>query len=50
MAHGDSEKVCAAYHRGAHRKEHVEMAQWSSDYLDQLREGADIVQIQLKQG
>lgn len=39
LAHGDSDKVRAAYHRGAHWKERIEMAQWWSDYLDQLREG-----------
>ena len=43
LAHGDTDKVRAAYHRGAHWKERVEMAQWWSDYLDQLRNGADIV-------
>jgi len=42
LAHGDSDKVRAAYHRGAHWQERVEMAQWWSDYLDQLRKGADI--------
>jgi integrase len=44
LAHGDRDKVRAAYHRGQHWKERVEMAQWWSDYLDQLRKGADIVQ------
>ena len=43
LAHGDSDKVRAAYHRGAHWSERVEMAQWWSDYLDQLRKGAEIV-------
>jgi integrase len=43
LAHGDSDKVRAAYHRGMHWKERVEMAQWWSNYLDQLRKGADIV-------
>ncbi|OHC97811.1 MAG: integrase [Sphingomonadales bacterium RIFCSPLOWO2_12_FULL_63_15] len=43
LAHGDSDKVRAAYHRGAHWKERVDMAQWWSEYLDQLRKGADIV-------
>ena len=43
LAHGDTDKVRAAYHRGAHWKERVEMGQWWSDYLDQLRKGADIV-------
>jgi integrase len=43
LAHGDSDKVRAAYHRGAHWKERVEMAQWWSDYLDTLRAGAEVV-------
>ena len=37
LAHGDSDKVRAAYHRGAHWQERVQMAQWWSDYLDRLR-------------
>jgi len=37
LAHGDTDKIRAAYHRGAHWKERVEMAQWWSDYLDRLR-------------
>jgi len=32
LAHGDSNKVRAAYHRGAHWNERVEMAQWWSDF------------------
>jgi integrase len=44
LAHGDSDKVRAAYHRGTHWKERVEMAQWWSDYLDTLRDAAEIVQ------
>ncbi len=36
LAHGDEDRVRAAYHRGAHWKERVEMAQWWSDYLDEL--------------
>lgn len=43
LAHGDEDRVRAAYHRGAHWKERIEMAQWWSDYLDKLRKGADIV-------
>lgn len=43
LAHKDGDAVRAAYHRGAHWKERVEMAQWWSDYLDQLRQGAEIV-------
>ena len=45
LAHGDSDKVRAAYHRGAHWKERVEMAQWWSDNLDQLRKGGDVVRL-----
>lgn len=43
LAHGDEDRVRAAYHRGTHWKERAEMAQWWSDYLDQLRKGADVV-------
>lgn len=46
LAHGDSDKVRAAYHRGAHWKERVAMAQWWSDYLDQLRAGAQILHLE----
>jgi integrase len=46
LAHADSDKVRAAYHRGTHWQERVEMAQWWSDYLDQLRKGAEIVAFQ----
>ncbi|MBP6030279.1 MAG: tyrosine-type recombinase/integrase [Sphingobium sp.] len=48
LAHGDDDKVRAAYHRGAHWDERVKMAQWWSDYLDQLRKGADIIPIKAK--
>lgn len=43
LAHGDGDKVRAAYHRGVHWDERVAMAQWWSDYLDQLRVGADVL-------
>ncbi len=43
LAHGDSDSVRAAYHRGAHWDERVRMAQWWSDYLDRLREGGKVV-------
>jgi integrase len=43
LAHRDSDKVRAAYHRGAHWLERVKMAQWWSDYLDHLRKGPDVV-------
>jgi integrase len=40
LAHGDADKVRAAYHRGTHWNERVAMAQWWSDHLDGLRAGA----------
>ncbi|MBW4331109.1 integrase arm-type DNA-binding domain-containing protein [Stakelama sp. CBK3Z-3] len=43
LAHGDHNKVRAAYHRGAHWAERVRMAQWWSDYLDQLRIGGKVL-------
>ena len=43
LAHGDGDKVRAAYHRGTHWKERVKMAQWWSDLLDSLRSGATIL-------
>lgn len=49
LAHGDDDRVRAAYHRGAHWKERIEMAQWWSDYLDQLRKGADVVPFREKE-
>lgn len=45
LAHGDTDKVRAAYHRGAHWEERVAMAQWWSDHLDQLRKGGDVVHL-----
>jgi integrase len=44
-AHGEPDKVRAAYHRGAHWSERVEMAQWWSDYLDVVRKGADVIRV-----
>lgn len=38
LAHQSSDGVRAAYHRGTHWAERVEMAQWWSDYLDALRD------------
>lgn len=38
LAHGDSDRIRGTYHRGAHWQERVRMAQWWSDYLDQLRQ------------
>lgn len=43
LAHSDTDNTRAAYHRGAHWAERVRMAQWWSDYLDMLRDGAEII-------
>lgn len=43
LAHKDKDTVRAAYHRGTHWHERVEMAQWWADYLDTLRKGGEIV-------
>lgn len=45
LAHRDKDTTRAAYHRGAHWTERVEMAQWWANYLDQLRQGATIIPI-----
>jgi integrase len=45
LAHGDSNAVRGAYHRGQYWDERVRMAQWWSDYLDQLRQGAEIINL-----
>jgi len=37
LAHGDSDAVRSAYNRGAYWDERVRMAQWWSDYLDNLK-------------
>ena len=50
LAHGDADKVRAAYTRGAHWHERVAMAQWWSDHLDTLRKGADVVPIDQAKG
>ena len=43
LAHRERSAVRAAYHRGTHWSERVRMAQWWSDHLDYLRDGAVIV-------
>lgn len=43
LAHKDRDAVRAAYHRGSHWDERVDMAAWWADYLDQLRAGAEII-------
>lgn len=46
LAHGDSNAVRGAYHRGKHWEERVRMAQWWSDHLDQLRVGGNVIMMQ----
>ena len=48
LAHKDRDGVRAAYHRGTHWLERVEMAQWWGDYLDTLRQGATIIPIGIR--
>lgn len=40
LAHKDKDPVRAAYNRGAYWDERVEMVQWWSDYLDELKAGS----------
>lgn len=49
LSHRDKDKIRAAYHRGAYWDERVAMAQWWSDYLDLLRDGAEIVPFATRQ-
>ncbi|MEM8697021.1 MAG: site-specific integrase [Pseudomonadota bacterium] len=50
LAHKDTNASRAAYHRGLHWAERVEMAQWWSDRLDTLRDGAKIIQFESRTG
>ncbi len=45
LAHGHSDATRGAYARGEHWAERVSMAQWWSDYLDQIKAGGEVVQI-----
>ncbi len=45
LAHGERNKVRAAYNRSQYLAERTEMMQWYSDYLDGLKTGADVVPI-----
>ncbi len=44
LAHKDGNATRGAYHRGTHWDERVQMAQWWSDYLDTLRDGAEVLE------
>lgn len=43
LAHGERDKIRAAYNRAEYWDERVEMSQWWSDYLDTLRDGAQVI-------
>lgn len=43
LSHADTDQVRSAYHRGAHWAERVKMAQWWSDHLETLRNGAKVI-------
>jgi integrase len=45
LAHGERNKVRAAYNRSQYMAERTEMMQWYSDYLDGSKAGADVVPI-----
>lgn len=50
LAHKDKDSVRAAYHRGAHWQERVEMAQWWADHLDHLRIGGQVIPMNARLG
>ena len=43
LAHGERNKVRAAYNRSQYLAERTEMMQWYSDYLDGLKSGSNVV-------
>ena len=45
LSHSDRDQIRGIYNRSAYWDERVEMAQWWSDFLDQLNHGAEIVDI-----
>lgn len=50
LAHGERDKIRAAYNRAEYWEERVIMAQWWSDYLDTLRDGAQILSLKSSRG
>lgn len=44
LSHKDADAVRGAYHRGTYWAERVRMAQWWSDYLDEIRDSKDLQQ------
>jgi integrase len=43
LSHREGNQVRAAYHRSIYWPERVQMAQWWSDHLDDLRVGGEVV-------
>lgn len=43
LAHGERDSVRAAYNRAEHLPERQKMMQWWADYLDGLKQGAEII-------
>ncbi len=43
LAHGERDKIRAAYNRAEYWDERVTMAQWWSNHLDTLRDGAQVI-------
>lgn len=50
LAHGDGDRIRGIYNRSPYWAERVEMAQWWSDRLDQIRAGAEIFPIRRAKG
>lgn len=48
LAHGESNATRGAYHRGLYWDERVRMGQWWSDYLDQLKQGGEVIELRNK--
>lgn len=48
LAHGERNKVRAAYNRSQYLQERREMMQWWADYLDALKAGAKVIPIKHK--
>lgn len=50
LAHGERNKVRAAYNRSQYLHERTEMMQWYSDYLDELKAGSNAAPIKIING
>ena len=45
LAHGERNKVRAAYNRSQYLAERIKMMQWYADYLDELKTGSNVIAI-----